>query len=81
MTLLLFLLQVVTNGYMTFGKSYVEYWPFEFPSSDVHDFSIVAPFFFEVDICRAPAGALQISGIVLAILPMRFILEVRFLIL
>ena len=35
---------------MSFGKPYVEYRPFEFPSPDVHDFSIVAPFFFDVDI-------------------------------
>ena len=35
---------------MSFGKPYVKFSPFEFPSPDVLDFSIVAPFFFDVDI-------------------------------
>ena len=35
---------------MSFGKPYVVYTPLTFPSPDVDDFSIIAPFFFDIDI-------------------------------
>ena len=38
---------------MTFGESFVWYKPFLFPSPHVHDFSILAPFFFDVDTSKS----------------------------
>ena len=38
---------------MTFGESFVWYKPFLFPSPHVQDFSILAPFFFDVDIHKS----------------------------